>query len=71
MIKFVFKIFNLNGSSPQIKSKQWTSGASTKQCGTGFDLSEFQPGTIKQASNTGVHKPQIRIVNHDHIALVT
>jgi hypothetical protein len=35
-----------------------------------FELSEFQPGTIKQASNTGMHKPQIRIVNYDHIALI-
>jgi hypothetical protein len=71
MIKFVLKIFNLNGSSLQIRSKQQTSGASTKQCGTSFELSEFQPSTIKQASNTGMHKPQIRIINHDHIALIT
>jgi ribosomal protein S3AE len=37
------------------------------------DLSslEFQPDTIKQASNTGMHKLQICIVNHDHIALIT
>jgi hypothetical protein len=71
MIKFVLKIFNLNDSSLQIKSKQWTSGASTKQCGTSFEISEFQPGTIKQASITGMHKPQIRIINYDHIALIT
>jgi hypothetical protein len=30
MIKFVLKIFNLNGRSLQIRSKQRTSGASTK-----------------------------------------
>jgi hypothetical protein len=71
MIKFVLMIFNLNGSSLQIRSKQRTSAVSTKQCKTSFELSEFQPGTIKQASNTGMHKPQIRIVNHDHIALIT
>jgi hypothetical protein len=71
MIEFVLKIFNLNGSSLQIRSKQWTSGASTKQCGTSFELSEFQPSTIKQASNMGMHKPQIHIINHDHIALIT
>jgi hypothetical protein len=71
MIKFVLKIFNLNGSNLQIISKQRTSGVSTKQCGTSFELSEFQPGTIKQASNMRMHKPQICIVNHDHIALIT
>jgi hypothetical protein len=67
----MLKIFNLNGSSLQIRSKQRISGASTKQCGMSFELSEFQPGTIKQASNMGMRKSQIRIVNHDHIALIT
>jgi hypothetical protein len=55
MIKFVLKIFNL-------KSKQRTSGANTKQCGTSFGLSEFQPSTMKQTSNMRVYEPQIRIV---------
>jgi hypothetical protein len=67
----MLKIFNLNGSSLQIRSKQRISGASTKQCGMSFELSEFQSGTIKQASNMGMRKSQIRIVNHDHIALIT
>jgi hypothetical protein len=71
MIKFVLKIFNLNGSSLQIRSKQRTSGASTKQCGTSFELSKFQSGTIMQARNMRMHKPQIRIVNHDHFAGIT
>jgi hypothetical protein len=60
----VLKIFNLNGSSLQIRSKQQTGGASTKQCGTSFELFESQPDTIKQASNTGMHKPQIRIISN-------
>jgi hypothetical protein len=55
MIKFVLKIFNL-------KSKQRTSGANTKQCGMSFGLSEFQPSTMKQTSNMRVHEPQIHIV---------
>jgi hypothetical protein len=71
MIKFVLKIFNFNSSNLQIRFKQRTSGASTKKSGMSFELSEFQLGTIKQASNMGMHKPQIRIVNHDHIALIT
>jgi hypothetical protein len=71
MIEFVLNIFNLNGSSLQIRSKQRASGASTKQCETSFELSEFQPSAIKQASNTGMHKPQIRIINNYHIALIT
>jgi hypothetical protein len=71
MIKFVLKIFNLNGSNLQIRSKQRTSGASTKQCGTRFELSEFQPSTIKQTSNMRVYEPQICIVNHDHITVIT
>jgi hypothetical protein len=36
-----------------------------------FELSEFQPGTIKQTSNSRVQKPQIRIVNHDRSAIIT
>jgi hypothetical protein len=71
MIKFVLKIFNLNGSSLQIRSKQRTSGASTKQCGTSFELPEFQFGIIKQASNMRMHKPLIHIVNHDHFLIIT
>jgi hypothetical protein len=71
MINFVLKIFNLNDSNLQIRSKQRTSGASIKQYGTSFELSEFQPVTIKQASNMGMHNPQIHIINHDHIALIT
>jgi hypothetical protein len=47
MIMSVLKIFNLNGSNLQVRSKQRAGGASTKQCGTSLDLSEFQPGTIK------------------------
>jgi hypothetical protein len=71
MIKFVLKIFNLNGISLQIRSKHRTSGASTKQCGTSFELSEFQCGTIKKARNMRMHKSQICIANHDHFALIT
>jgi hypothetical protein len=67
----MLKIFNLNGRSLQIRSKQRTSGASTKQRETSFELSEFQPGTIKQTSNMRVYEPQIRIVNHDHIVVIT
>jgi hypothetical protein len=51
IIKFVLKIFNLNGSSLQIRSKQRTTSAGTEKCEMGFELSEFQSGTIKQASN--------------------
>jgi hypothetical protein len=71
MIKFVLKIFNLNGSSLQIRSKQRTSGASTMQWGMSFELSEFLSGTIKQASNMRMHKPQIRIVDYDHFTVIT
>jgi hypothetical protein len=71
MIKFVLKIFNVNGSSFQIRSKQRTSGARTKQCGMSFELSEFQSDTIKQASHMRMHKPQIRIVNHDPFTVIT
>jgi hypothetical protein len=71
MIKFVLKIFNLNGSSLHIRSKHRATSAGTQKCGMRFELSEFQRNTIKQASNTGMHKPQIRIVNHNHIALIT
>jgi hypothetical protein len=71
MIKFVLNIFNLNSRSLQIRSKQRTSGVTTKQCGMNFELSEFQPSTIKQTSNMRVYEPQIRIVNYDHIAVIT
>jgi hypothetical protein len=65
MIKFVLKIFNLNGISLEIRFKQKTSGASTKQCGTSFELSEFQSDTIKKTCNMRMHEPQIRIANHE------
>jgi hypothetical protein len=71
MIKFVLKIFNLNGRSLQIRSKQMTSGACTKQCGTSFELPEFRPITIKQTSNMRVYESLIRIVNYDHSAVIT
>jgi hypothetical protein len=41
MIKSMLKIFNLNGSSLQIRSKQKTTRASTQQCGMSLELSEF------------------------------
>jgi hypothetical protein len=71
MLKFVLKIFDLNSRSLQFRSKQRTTRASTKQRGTSFELSEFQPSTIKQTSNLRMHEPQILIVNHDHIAVIT
>jgi hypothetical protein len=71
MIKFVLKIFNLTSSSLQIRFKQWATSASTQKCGTSFELSEFQPSTIKQTSNMIVYEPQIRIVNHDHSTTIT
>jgi hypothetical protein len=36
-----------------------------------FEISEFQPGPVKQTSNMRMHEPQICIVNHDHIAVIT
>jgi hypothetical protein len=36
-----------------------------------LELSEFQPTTIKQASNRRIHKPKICIVDHDHFAVIT
>jgi hypothetical protein len=66
MIKFVFKIFNLNGSSLQIRYKQRTTSAGTKKYGMSFELSEFQSGTIKQTSNMRVNESHIRIVNNNH-----
>jgi hypothetical protein len=51
MIRFVLKILNLNGRSLQIRSKHRATCASTQKCGTSFELSEFQPSTIKQTSN--------------------
>jgi hypothetical protein len=71
MIKFVFKIFNLNGSSLQIRSKQRTTSAGTQKCEMSFELSEFQSGTIKQTSNMRVNESQIHIVNHDHSTSIT
>jgi hypothetical protein len=71
MIKFVLKILNLNGSSLKIRSKQWATSASTQKCETSFELSEFQPSTIKQTSNMWVYEPQIRIINYDHSTTVT
>jgi hypothetical protein len=71
MIKFVLKILNLNGSSLQIRFKQRATSASTQKCGMSFELSEFQPSTIKQTSNMRVYEPHIRIVNHDHITVIT
>jgi hypothetical protein len=71
MMNFVLKIFNLNDSSLQIRSKQRTTSASTQKCGTSFELSEFQSGTIKQTSNMRVNEPQIRIVNYDHSTSIT
>jgi hypothetical protein len=66
----MFKIFNLNGSSLQIRSKHRITNTSTEQRGTSFELSEFQPSTIKQTCNTRVYEPQIHIVNHDHIVVI-
>jgi hypothetical protein len=71
MIKFVLKILNLNGRNIQIRSKHRATSAITQKCGTSFELSEFQPGTIKQASNRRIHKPKIRIVDHYHFAVIT
>jgi hypothetical protein len=71
MIKFVLKIFNLNGRSLQIRSKHRATSAGTQKCGTSFELSEFQLGTIKQPNNMRVNEPQIRIVNHDHRTYIT
>jgi hypothetical protein len=51
MIKFVLKIFNLNGRSLQIRSKHRTSNTSAQKGGTSLELPEFQPGTIKQTGN--------------------
>jgi hypothetical protein len=67
MIKFVLKIFNLNGN----RSKQRTASASTQKCGTSFELSDFQSGTIKQTSNIRVNESHIRIVNHDQSTSIT
>jgi hypothetical protein len=71
MIKFVFKILNLNDRNLQIRSKHRATSASTQKCGMSFELSKFQPGTIKQTSNMRVNEPQICIVNHDHSTTVT
>jgi hypothetical protein len=66
MIKFVLKILNLNGHSLQIRSKHRATSASAQKYGTSFELSEFQPGTVKQTSNMRVNESHICIVNHDH-----
>jgi hypothetical protein len=71
MIKFVLKILNLNSHSLQIRSKHRATSASTQKCGMSFELSEFQPGTIKQTSNMRVNEPQIPIVNHNHSTFIT
>jgi hypothetical protein len=71
MIKSVLKIFNLNGRSLQIRSKHKITSTSTKQSGMSFELSEFQSSTLKQTSNMTMHEPHIRIVNHDHSAVIT
>jgi hypothetical protein len=71
MIKFVLKIFKLNGSSLQIRSKHRAISAGTQKCGMSFELSEFQSGTIKQTSNMRVNEPQICIVNHHHSTSIT
>jgi hypothetical protein len=67
----MLKIFNLNGTSLQIRSKQRTTSANTKQQGTSFELVEFQFGMLKLTHNLSVHEPQINIVNHDHSAIIT
>jgi hypothetical protein len=69
-IEFVLKILNLNVSSLQIRSKHRTNSTSTQKCGTSLELSEFQPGTVKQTSNMRANESQIRIVNHDHSASI-
>jgi hypothetical protein len=71
MVNFVFKIFNLNDSNIQIRSKHQATSAGTQKCGMSFEFSEFQPGAVKQTSNMRVNEPQIRIVNHDHSTSVT
>jgi hypothetical protein len=71
MIKFLVKILNLNGRSLQIRSKHRATSASTQKCGMSFELSEFQPGTVKQTSNMRVNESQICIVNHDHSTSIT
>jgi hypothetical protein len=71
MSKFVLKIFNLNDKSLQIRSKQRAASASIKQRRTSFELSEFQFVTLKLTYNLRVHEPQIRIVHHDHSAVIT
>jgi hypothetical protein len=67
----MLKILNLNGRSLQIRSKHRATSASTQKCGTSFELSEFQPGTVKQTSNLRVNELWIRIVNHDHSTSIT
>jgi hypothetical protein len=56
MIKFVLKIFNLNGSSLQIGSKHRTTSAGTQKCGTSFELSGFQTSTIKKTCSMRMHE---------------
>jgi hypothetical protein len=67
----MLKIFNLNGTILQIRSKQRATSASTKLQGMSFELSEFQLGTLKLTSNLSVHQSQVSIVHLDHFAIVT
>jgi hypothetical protein len=67
----VLKILNLNGRNLQIRSKHRATSVSTQKCGTSFELSEFQPDTVKQTSNMRVNEPQICIVNYDHSTSIT
>jgi hypothetical protein len=67
----MLKIFNLNGTILQIRSKQRATSASTKLQGMSFELSEFQLGTVKLSSNLSVHQSQVSIVHLDHFAIVT
>jgi hypothetical protein len=57
--------------SIQLKFKLGTFQTSTQQQGTSFELFEFQHGTLKLTCNLSVHKLQISIVHHDHIAIFT
>jgi hypothetical protein len=67
----VLKILYLNDRSLEIRSKHRTTHASTKQCGTSFELSEFQLCTIKQTYNMRMQELQVSIVHHDHFAIIT
>jgi hypothetical protein len=71
MINLTLKIFNLNSRILQIRSKQRTTSASTKQQETSFELFEFQFGTLKLTHNFSVHQPQVSIVYHHNFAVIT